>query len=175
MSIASQRKKTMGKRAEDYQTHGAIFSRDEVHRYVLWRRWTDSRNMVTFVGLNPSTADAVKNDPTVTRCINYAKSWGYGGMFMLNAFAFRATDPQVMRSASDPVGCHNDGYILDYARRSKAIIACWGNHGSFQGRSRALVRLLRRFPLLCLGTTNQGEPKHPLYLSRTTKPILWLG
>ncbi len=164
----------MGRRTEDHVPFGAIFSRDRQHRYVLWRRWTDSRRMIAFIGLNPSTADEVRNDPTVTRCINYAKAWGYGGMYMLNAFAFRATDPRNMKRCDYPVGPHNDGFILDYVRRAKAVVVCWGVHGAFQGRSAALARLLRGVPVCCFGVTKSGEPKHPLYLSKTTKTIPWV-
>lgn len=73
----------------------AILSEDRKYRYVLSRIWDESKPMVMIIGLNPSTADETKNDPTIIRCIDFAKSWGYGGVYMLNLFAFRATLPKI--------------------------------------------------------------------------------
>jgi hypothetical protein len=100
------------------QFSGAVFSPDQKYRYVLWREWSGHPRRLVVIGLNPSTADATKNDPTVTRCINFAKREGCGGMIMLNLFAFRATDPGVMMEAADPVGPENDKYILAHASRT---------------------------------------------------------
>jgi hypothetical protein len=96
---------------------GAIFSPCRKWRYVLWRIWEpvdkflEGERMIVFIGLNPSTADEHKNDPTVSRCVRMARDWGFPGMFMLNAFAYRATDPQVMKVAMGPVGAMNDAWI----------------------------------------------------------------
>lgn len=94
----------------DEWSSGAEFSPCRVWRYALWRRWDfGSRcNMVAFVGLNPSTADESLDDATIRRCINFAKSWGYDGMYMLNAYAFRATDPRDMKAFHEPIGKDND-------------------------------------------------------------------
>ena len=83
---------------------GARFSESRTHRYALWRIWEKGAPMVMFVGLNPSTADETQDDPTIRRCIDFAKRWGYGGLYMLNIFAFRATNPKDMKAAADPVG-----------------------------------------------------------------------
>ena len=78
------------------------------YRYALWRTWDETKPHVMIIGLNPSTADETKDDPTITRCINFAKSWGYGGVCMANLFAYRATEPTVMKGSTDPVGTEND-------------------------------------------------------------------
>jgi len=124
--------------------------------------------MCAFIGLNPSTADEDKDDPTVRRCIRYANSWGYGGLYMLNAFAWRATDPEEMKAANNPVGVSNDSTIQKYAARSEIVVAAWGNHGSFLNRSNEIKKLVPG--LKCLGITQSGEPRHPLYLRADVSP-----
>lgn len=152
---------------------GAIFSPCRTWRYVLWREWDPERAKVMFIGLNPSTADEVKNDPTVTRCINYAKAWGYGGIYMMNIFAFRATDPRDMKAAPDPVGPENNHFLWKTAAKAGLpLIAAWGTHGTFQNREHQVLELLKReFPIYCLGKTKDGHPKHPLYLKKDLNPI----
>ena len=98
---------------------GADFSKCRKYRYTLWRTWDASKSKVMFLGLNPSTADEVKNDPTVTRCINYSKRWGYGGMYMMNIFSFRTTYPVELKKAQNPIGDKNDFWIIQY-RKSEA-------------------------------------------------------
>jgi hypothetical protein len=89
----------------------AILSQDRKYRYVLSRIWDESKPMVVIIGLNPSTADEKDDDNTITKCINFAKQWGYGGLYMLNLFAFRATSPSDMFNADSPIGDENDKYI----------------------------------------------------------------
>lgn len=151
---------------------GADFSTDRVHRYALWRTWDKSKEIAMFIGLNPSTADEVKNDPTVSRCINYAKQWGFGGMIMSNIFAYRATDPKVMKNAEDPVGPENDQWLLKSAKEVSLIMAVWGNHGEFLGRGKAVLSLFDGIELHCLTMNKTGHPKHPLYCSGSLKPVL---
>jgi hypothetical protein len=168
---------------------GAAFAPGRNWRYTLWRRWkwpdsgtimsgiparNDELNrMVAFIGLNPSTADEFKNDPTVTRCINFAKAWGYDGMIMLNLFAWRDTDPEKMKKATMPVGSRNDGVIQYLVQRVGKTIACWGNHGSYENRSCFVADLARSIPIDHLGLNKSGQPKHPLYIPASTKPELW--
>lgn len=149
---------------------GADFSPCRAWRYALWRRWDwqGYGNQVMFVGLNPSTADENEDDPTIRRCIRFAKDWGYSGLIMMNAFAFRATDPKDMKAAADPVGPGNDE-ALGY-RRSQVglIIAAWGNHCPVEREQQVCNAIGRQ--IMCLGKTKQGKPKHPLYLRSDTKP-----
>ena len=133
-----------------------------------WRRRL-AGNMVAFIGLNPSTADETVNDPTVTRCMGYARRWGYSGMIMLNLFAYRATDPQEMKRQADPVGPANDFHLLLNCCRVQRVVCCWGNHGQYMGRAASVRQLLQMdvnglqphymATALCLVLTSLGEPE----------------
>jgi hypothetical protein len=114
------------------------------------------------IGLNPSTADNTKDDPTIRRCVGFAKREGCTGLLMLNLFALRATDPGALYGADDPIGPQNDATLDTYVRAGAVRVAAWGHHGDLHGRGRAIQA---RFPdLLCFGTTKGGHPRHPLYL-----------
>ena len=132
--------------------------------------WDETQPYVLFVGLNPSTADATNNDPTITRCINFAKSWGYGGMYVTNLFAYRATQPKDLKAAKNPVGKDNDSWVLKLAKDAGIIVAIWGNHGAYQSRSQEMLKILPRPH--CLKVSKTGEPMHPLYLKADLKPSL---
>lgn len=158
----------------------AGFSADSVHRYTLTRVWDYSKPKAFLIGLNPSTADHQINDPTVTREIGFARSWGCGALLKGNLFAFRATDPKVMKKAADPVGRDNDEWLLKMFAQADIAVCCWGAGGSFKGRDLEVARLLtqgqgkwKAKPLQCLGTTKSGSPKHPLYLKATTPLVGW--
>ncbi len=156
-------------------THSdATFDPTERYRYTLERVWAEHpKRFCNFVMLNPSTADALVLDPTVTRCVGYAHDWGYDGLIVTNIFALRSTDPKKLRAMDDPVGPDNDAAILAAAYRSELVIAAWGTHGKLNGRGRTVAEHLRRVmqsDLKCLGTTKHGHPKHPLYLRRDTQP-----
>jgi hypothetical protein len=150
---------------------GAQFSRDRRYRYRLWRRWDPARPQIAFCMLNPSTADEHNDDPTIRRCIGFARDWGYGGVEIVNLFALRATDPRELRRARDPIGRANDVHVIDAAQRSTAVVVAWGVHGALLERGAAALRLLSpRARLLALGWTLAGEPRHPLYLRRDVRP-----
>jgi len=150
---------------------GAIYSRCERYRYSLFRTW-ETGHMLVVIGLNPSTATESQLDPTIRRCIRFAKDWDFGGLFMLNIFAFRATDPRDMKSVDDPIGPANDDCLMSIASKSPLVLAAWGSHGQFLERSTQVKQLLNR-PLHCLGTTKAGQPSHPLYIPADRKPQLW--
>jgi len=155
-------------------TGGAAFSRDRRYRYRLWRRWDRSRPRIAFCMLNPSTADARRDDPTIRRCIGFARDWGYGGIEVVNIFALRATDPRDLRSARDPVGPRNDAFMLQAATESPVVIA-WGVHGALRDRAATALQLFGpRARLLALGRTRSGAPRHPLYLRRDTEAVEYL-
>ena len=140
------------------------------YRYTLWRTWDDAKKSVMFIGLNPSTADEENDDPTLIRCMNFAKSWGYGSVCMTNLFAYRATDPNDMKGAVNPIGFNNNKWLSQMAKEVDLVIAAWGNDGSFLKRSNEVKAL---FPKLhCLKMNKSGEPAHPLYLQSKLKPIL---
>lgn len=131
--------------------------------------------MAVFVMLNPSTATEVQNDPTVERCERRARALGFGGFRVVNIFAYRATDPQVMRAQADPVGPENDAALVEAARWGDRIICAWGRHGAHRERGPQVEDLLRAMgqPLFHLGLTQTGAPKHPLYISYDVQPQTW--
>ena len=145
-----------------------IFSPCQKYRYTLWRRWAPGP-VVQFVGLNPSTADETNNDPTVRRCIDFAKRWNAGALCMTNIFAWRDTDPEKMKRAVDPVGPDNDRWLLAVAEVAAERVAAWGNHGKHLDRSVHVKWLFAgaNRPLHCLRLTGTGQPCHPLYLPAT--------
>jgi hypothetical protein len=122
-----------------------------------------------FVGLNPSTADETSDDLTLTRCNNYAKSWGYGGVCMANLFAFRATEPSDMKASDDPIGAENNKWLKKLAKEAALVVAAWGNDGSYLERSEQVKELLPN--LYCLKLNKSGEPAHPLYQAARLKPV----
>lgn len=150
----------------------ARLSLDGAYRYLLLREWDAAKPLLPFVMLNPSTADAAQDDPTIRRCVGFAERLGYGGILVVNLFAFRATSPADMKTAPDPVGPDNDSEILglfDYARAWRIpIVAAWGTHGAFRDRGDFVRMLAGRagVNLYCLGRTAEGHPKHPLYLPK---------
>ena len=146
----------------------AVLSDCRTYRYALWRIWDENRPYAMFVGLNPSTADETEDDPTIKRCIKFAKSWGYGGLCMTNLFAFRATKPTDMKKSLDPVGTENDRWLLELASDSGVVVGAWGNNGGYQSRAEHVIGLLSDISYLQLNKT--GHPAHPLYLKADLKP-----
>ncbi len=152
----------------------AVYSPCERYRYLLTREW-GSGPRALFVMLNPSTATEVQNDPTVERCERRARTLGFGAFRVCNIFAFRATDPKVMRAEADPVGPLNDRAIADSAPWADRIVCAWGSHGAHLDRGPAVEALLRATgkPLHHLGLTRDGHPRHPLYVSYGQRPEPW--
>lgn len=146
----------------------AVFSRCRTWRYTLTRTWDETRPSLLFVLLNPSTADAQRDDPTKRRGMGFARRWGYGRVVFVNLFAYRSTDPKALRQAADPIGPRNDFYIKREAAVADRIVCAWGVHGTWMDRDRAVMDLLPR-PLYCLGLTKAGQPRHPLYLPADTR------
>jgi len=151
----------------------AIISPCGAYRYMLTRVWEYSRGMLPFVMLNPSMADDKIDDPTIRRCMNFAKREGYGGIFVANLFAFRATDPVDVRRAAifgtDPIGPDNELYLRVMAtnakRREVPVICAWGAVGGGpQADHVARLMIESGATLKCLGVTKEGHPRHPLYL-----------
>lgn len=162
----------------EYTDRGATFSLDarETYRYRLWRSWNGAQwydRKITFIMLNPSTADAQVLDPTVRRCVGYAQELGFERMEVVNLFALRSTDPAALKQASDPVGPNNNFYIQKVVASSDLVIAAWGVHGNYQDRAKEVLALLDWKDIFCLAVTKHGIPGHPLYLKKTLKPQLF--
>lgn len=122
------------------------------------------------MGLNPSTADENLDDPTIRRCINFAKDWGYGGMYMGNIFAYRSTDPKNLKKVDDPIGEDNDKWLIDLQDTCDLVVLAWGTNGTLMDRNEQVIEMFETPH--CLALSKDGHPKHPLYLKKDLKPIL---
>ncbi len=158
--------------------NACVFSSDRRHRYSLIHRWDDlltpageRERGIAWICLNPSTADEQQLDPTLRRIRGFSTAWGYTHFVMLNAFAFRATDPADMKAATDPVGPENDRWISHWAERVDRVIVGWGEHGAHLGRHEQLRALLDPAKTFCLARNASGQPKHPLYVGAGTQPV----
>lgn len=152
---------------------GALMSECGKYRYKLWRWWAPGPG-VTWVMLNPSTADADVDDPTIRRCIGFAKLWGAGRIDVVNLFALRATDPEQLKTVTDRIGPQND-HVLSTKFDNEIVVAAWGTKGSWWGRSGEVLPMLQRnHTVFYLGLTANGEPAHPLYLPADA-PLHCLG
>lgn len=152
-------------------TKGATFSQNDVYRYSLRRAWGPGP-MVAFIGLNPSTADALQDDPTIRRCIGFARDWGYDALVMLNLFAYRSTDPKGLLDADDPIGPAND-YVIDaVCQQAGLVVEAWGSFPLARDRAVTLrSRLILDGDCCVLGRTKEGHPRHPLYMPKTAVPL----
>jgi len=151
----------------------ASISPDGLYRYMLLRRWNREGDLVLFVGLNPSTANAYADDPTVRRCMSFAKEWGYGGLMMVNLFAMRSTDPSLLLHRPDPVGPENNGWIHAANIGCETTVIMWGDKGDLKGRDKEVLEILQNpqmeKSIRCFGRTKRGNPRHPLYLKKSTQ------
>jgi hypothetical protein len=151
------------------------FSSDRRHRYSLVHRWNPlfSGRLILWIGLNPSTADEQQLDPTLTRIRSFSQREGFDGFWMANLFGLRTPYPKEMMADPDPVGPGNDTALLEAADRCERIVAAWGAGGNFQTRADAVARLFAGRELWCLGTTQAGHPRHPLYVNGRQPLVRW--
>jgi len=150
----------------------AVFSADGTYRYLLTRRWAEGGTTCTFAMLNPSKATAAVTDPTVTRCIGFARREGASALAVVNLHALRATDPAELAKHPDPTGPCNDAFILEHCQPGQLVIAAWGSHGILRGRGLQVAVMLdgHGVDLKCFGVTKAGMPLHPLY-QRADAPL----
>jgi hypothetical protein len=162
----------------------AIISECQKHRYMLLRQWNEKKPLVMFIGLNPSKADKTKNDRTISRCMRFAYDWGYGGIYFANLFSYRTPYvkkvPEKYKDVYEPLlkvlpEAYNDQtnfWLLEMIKNSEKVICAWGSWNFIGARRTEVLSFIdNRY---CLGINNDGEPKHPLYLLSTTKPIEYL-
>ena len=145
-----------------------------------WELWSEQgehikgKGVCCFVMLNPSTADGTQDDPTIRRCIGFAKSWGYTTLSVRNLFSFRATDPRELLSAENPVGGRGDQELIT-ACTADLLVAAWGATVPFERDRQAMVLFREHFPektIYCIGVTKGGHPRHPLYVRADVKPMI---
>lgn len=149
------------------------------YRYRLGRRWGRGPT-ACFVCLNPSVASADVTDPTITRCIGFAQSWGHAALDVVNLFAWRSTDPHGL-DVDDPVGPDNDAAIIEATATADLIVLAWGAIGRLparvrklaQARAAAVAQQLVMGDAHVLGTTQAGEPRHPLFVRGDAQPMRW--
>ncbi len=158
--------------------HGALFSRCGRYRYLLWRTLPQrdaSAGSVVWLMLNPSTAGANSDDPTIRRCLGFTRAWGYRRLFVVNLFAWRTSDPALLAKARAPVGGDNDRAIVTAARNADRVVCAWGVHGTIRERDQEVRALLEAADIRLhhLGLTKAGHPRHPLYLAASTLPVRW--
>lgn len=161
------------KREHALGTDTATFSANRTYRYLLTRTWGDGP-AAAWIMLNPSTADAFADDPTIWRVIGFSRREGCGSVAVVNLYGLRATDPAELWKHPDPVGWHGDDYLTAPARlHADLVIAAWGAGGARKGRGNHAATLLRHIgvDLQCLGTTKDGHPRHPLYV-RGDQPLM---
>jgi hypothetical protein len=158
--------------APDWPSRDAAISSDGLYRYRLGRRWGEGQ-ACNFVMLNPSTADASLDDPTIRRCVGFAKGWGYPALVVTNLFGWRATDPKALLSAPDPIGPDNDRHLAEVALAAGLVVCAWGSHGTLKARGITVLRMLDALGVAphYLAWTSGGQPRHPLYLKADLRPV----
>lgn len=159
---------------------GAIFSKGGNYRYLLWRKWGSGTRYCMFIGLNPSKAGADTDDHTIRRCMSFAKASGFDGFYMVNLYAWVSTEAAAILTIDYPIGELNDHHLLDGAMECEQIIACWGWHPIHKrkpdGGNHRWLEVLKMLdlPVMCLGKTIGGHPRHPSRLPNSAKmEIFW--
>ena len=157
----------------------AEFSPCRRYRYWLEIVWDRKRPVLVVCMLNPSTADEFANDPTVERCVRRAKSVEFGGLVVVNAFAWRSTDPNELYKVSDPAGPENDGFIATAAKVAGLMLCGWGTHVErvLPGRTAAVLRIISDAGGTphALKINADGSPQHPLYVGYDVQPVPYRG
>ena len=153
-----------------FNDNGASFSNCRNYRYALWRIWDKEKPLVMFIGLNPSTANESDNDPTIRRVMSMAKSWGYGGVYMMNCFAYISTDPKLLKT--NPMSDDwNNNMLTTIAYKCIDVIFAWGKFEIVKtsGRDKELIQMFPNAKALVIN--NDGSPRHPLYVPSNIQPV----
>jgi len=149
----------------------ADFSPCKTYRYTLKRTWESDLPHILWVLLNPSTADAQKDDPTNRKCMTWARKYGYGSLTFVNLFAYRSPYPEVMKAYHEPIGPDNDDWLWSEIRKHDAVVAGWGNGGTHRDRWKEVAPMCVRW--MCIGINKNGQPKHPLYMRGDVRLQMW--
>lgn len=160
-----------------FNDFGAHFSEDRQYRFSLWRIWDKTKPLIMFIGLNPSTANETEPDPTITRVIGFAKSWGYGGVYMMNCWAYVSTDPEKLRDHRfNELICEwNDNMLTVTKAKCKDVVFAWGAFPVVKetGRDKELIEMFPNAKALVIN--KDGSPRHPLYVKGETVPVTYAG
>jgi hypothetical protein len=146
------------------------------YRYVLTRTWNINLPTILWIMLNPSTADAYKDDATIRRVIGFSQAWRFGSLVVCNIYGLRATKPKELWLVSDPFGLENKLHIMVHAAKTDRVVCAWGGNAD-KDQAQSVVRLILNVragmwqpnALYCLGTTKDGQPLHPLRLRKDTE------
>jgi hypothetical protein len=153
----------------------AIFSKDRRYRYQLTRFWAKEGERIVWIMLNPSVANASENDPTITRCVGFSKSFGAASMVVVNLFALRATNPKkLLEKPAESVGPDNARILSETLQDASRVVAAWGALSSkLWAASLPSREVIRKNGVHCLGKTKSGAPRHPLYLKADSPLFPW--
>lgn len=153
----------------------ALLDASGVYRYRLTRVLGPGVKRITWIMLNPSTADASVDDATIRKVTTFSRRWSFAELTVVNLFALRSTDPRALKIHRDPVGPENDAHLLAAARGADAVVCAWGNHGVLLGRAERVGAMLAEAGVTahCLRVSGTGQPCHPLYLPGDLQPIAW--
>lgn len=151
-----------------FEDKNALMSKDKTHRFVLWRIWDDELPKVAFIGLNPSTADAITDDPTIRRVRRFAKDWGYGGFYMLNLFTKITPYPKEL-ARNGNLNMTSEYWLRHYIAKSKEVVFAWGSNKLVKKRAANIAKMYPHASALDIN--KNGSPKHPLYVKADIKRI----
>ena len=154
-----------------FDNNGAVFSDDRKYRYALFRLWDIKKPSIMFIGLNPSTANEVDNDPTIRRVIRFAFDWDYGCVYMMNLFGFVTPYPKDLINCSDPIG-ENDKWLEKVFDKCEDVVFAWGSFPEAADRAKKVITMFPNAKALWIN--KDGSPKHPLYCHSNLKPIPYL-
>ena len=156
----------------------AVMDDAKEYRYLFECSWSLGNRFVTFILLNPSIGNVTQTDPTLARCMYYAKLWGYDGFKVVNLFAYISTDPTRLNEVRDPIGPENDRYIRIAVDQSETVVLAWGSNITSEcskQRMQETLELVRHKRPQCLKMTKDGNyPQHPLYLPKNLEPIPYI-
>lgn len=147
--------------------NGATFSEGRKYRYALWRIWDKNKPLIMFIGLNPSTVNEHKDDPTICRVKKFAFDWGYGGVYMMNLFAYVTAYPKELIKCNNPLG-DNDKFLKKISERCDKIIFAWGSFDEAKDRAKKVAEMFDGYALMI---NKDGSPRHPLYVKSDVKLI----
>lgn len=155
-----------------FDSNGALFSPDRKYRYALFRMWDLKKPLIMFIGLNPSTANEVDNDPTIRRVIRFAQDWDYGGVYMMNLFGLVTPYPEDLKTCADPVG-ENDKWLEKAYDKCEDVVFAWGSFPEAAERAKKVMQMFPNAKALIIN--KDGAPRHPLYVPANTVPVIFSG